>query len=567
MHRTRPGVAAFACRAFCRGALVLLLVCADAGCPQTAAPPPTPQPYDPTDMAPESSGRQNVDLAAAKQRIVPYDVESGATVFGTWVLGWPLQYYHTVEQLRPDVRVVVEPGDVYRAEATALAAAGAPVYFRERMYGLDWETSGYVWATLDVGSLARALPAVPPLAHVAQSGGAFEGGVTLRSAGLSVWPLRPDTFVRLRLDWDGTDSLAPETGVRLQLDDATGATRWRYETTWRNLAGDGGPQVDVYWVTPPTLAPSDHTLRVTLVKPGSSRSLGEVHIAPIPVASGPALSGARLVIENPLHPPLPIPSQSPDLNLLGYSFLDREVWGGHLVPLSLYWQVVHAPETPYTVSFSVQNDRARYAVGDCTVNAPYAGALVESPCVLQPPSGVMEGRYQLIATVGNEQGQWDVPLRALRVRDRVHTYRVPRAQHRLEARLGDGIRLLGYDLTPDPARPGQDLTLTLYWRAETAGSTWLKVFVHLVGPDGSLAAQHDSPPANGEAPTSQWLAREVVADRHTISIPADASPGEYTIYVGMYSPDTGARLAASDAAGNPYLNNAIPLQTITVETP
>jgi len=81
MHRTRPGVAAFACRAFCRGALVLLLVCADAGCPQTAAPPPTPQPYDPTDMAPESSGRQNVDLAAAKQRIVPYDVESGATVY------------------------------------------------------------------------------------------------------------------------------------------------------------------------------------------------------------------------------------------------------------------------------------------------------------------------------------------------------------------------------------------------------------------------------------------------------------------------------------------------------
>jgi hypothetical protein len=80
MHRTRPGVAAFARRAFCRGALVLPLVCA-AGCPQTAAPPSAPLTYDPTAMAPESSGRQNVDLAAAKQRIVPYDVEGGGTVY------------------------------------------------------------------------------------------------------------------------------------------------------------------------------------------------------------------------------------------------------------------------------------------------------------------------------------------------------------------------------------------------------------------------------------------------------------------------------------------------------
>jgi hypothetical protein len=494
-------------------------------------------------------------------------VESGATIFGTWVMGWPLQYYHTVEQLRPDVRVVVEPGDVYRAEAAALAAAGAPVYFRERMYGLDWETSGYVWATLDVGSLARALPAVPPLAHVAQSGGAFEGGVILRSAGLSVWPLRPDTFVRLSLDWSGAETLAPETGVRLQLDDAAGATRWRYETTWRNLTGDGGPQVDAYWVTPPTLAPGDHTLRVALVEPGSSRSLGEVLIAPIPVADGPALSGERLVIENPLRSPLPIPPQSPDLDLLGYGFLDRELWVGHLAPLSLYWQVVRAPETPYTVSFSVDNGRVRYPLGSCAVNVPYAGALVESLCVLQPPGGAMEGRYQFIASAGNEQGQWDVPLRALRVRDRPHTYRVPRVQQRLEARLGEGIRLLGYDLAPDPARPGQEIAVTLYWRAETAGSAWLKVFVHLVGPDGSLIAQHDSPPANGEAPTSQWLAREVVADRHTISLPVGTPPGEYTVYVGLYSPDTGERLAARDAAGNPYPNNAIPLQTITVEMP
>ncbi len=81
MHRTRPGVAAFARRAFRPGALVLPLVCVLAGCPQTAAPPSSPLSYDPMDLAPEASGRQNVDVAAAKQRIVPYDVASGATVY------------------------------------------------------------------------------------------------------------------------------------------------------------------------------------------------------------------------------------------------------------------------------------------------------------------------------------------------------------------------------------------------------------------------------------------------------------------------------------------------------
>lgn len=492
-------------------------------------------------------------------------VESGATIFGTWVLGWPLRYYHTVEHLRPDVRVVVEPGDVYRAEATALASTGAPVYFREQMYGLDWEESGYVWAPLTIGNLARALPAVPPLEHAVEIGQGFEGGVTLRSFGFSTWPLHPDTFVRLRLDWEGTHVLAPETGVHLRLDDAAGMTRWRYDVAWSHLAGDGNSQTDIYWVTPPTLAPGDYTLHVGLYEPNTARSLGEIQTKPIPVTAGPALTNERLVLENQFHPPLQIPPEAPDLHLLGHGFLDREMWSGHMVPLSLFWQVIHVPEAAHTVSFAIERHGEQYKVSpDYPIPIPYPGALVESSCVLQVPSGVADGRYLLTATVDDGREQWNLSLREIRVCDRPHTYRVPKMQYRLAVTLGEGISLLGYDLTPASVKPDQDLTVTLYWQAQASVDAWFKVFAHLIGPDGTLLSQHDGLPAEGAAPTSQWLAGEVIIDRHIIPIPADAPSGECTLYVGMYSPDTGDRLLALDANGNPYPHNAIPLRTVPV---
>ncbi len=492
-------------------------------------------------------------------------VESGATVFSTWVLGWPLRYYHSVEHLRPDGRVVVGPGDAGRAEAIALINAGAPVYFREPMFGLDWETSGYVWAALDIGNLARVLPAVPLLAHIEEVGREFEGGVTLRGFGFSIWPLRPDTFVRLWLDWEGTPALAPETDVHLRLDDAAGMTWWRYNFAWQHLAGDGGSQMDIYWVTPPTLTPGDYTLHVALHEPATSRSLGEIQTKPIPVMAGPALTDERLVLENRFRPPLQIPPEAPNLRLLGYGFLDREMWVGHMVPLSLFWQAVRVPGAPYTVSFTVERRGEQCQVSsDCSIPIPYPGALVESICVLQVPSGAVDGRYLLAATIDNSREQWKIPLQEIRVRDRPHIYRVPKMQYRLAATLGDGIGLLGYDLTPASVQPDQDLTVTLYWQAQAPGNAWLKVFTHLIGPGGALLSQHDGLPAERAAPTSQWLAREVIIDHHIIPIPADAPGGECTLYVGMYSPDTGERLLALDAEGNPYPHNAIPLQTVPI---
>jgi 4-amino-4-deoxy-L-arabinose transferase-like glycosyltransferase len=519
----------------------------------------------------EATGRYRDGYADRVSRSILATVESEATIFGGWVLGWPLRYYNTVEKARPDVRMIVEPGGGHhRDQAIDLIEAGKPVYFREAMYRLDQETSGYAWAPMAVGNLARALPALPPLRQTEElATSVIEDRLALQSFSLSSWPLRPDTFVRLQLTWDEIDHVAPETRLSLDLRDAAGVTWWDHEASWSELAGEDS-RTNVYWVTPPTLSPGHYAL---YVEPCPARSpdrerLGGAPIASVPVAAGSPLSAGRLVLENQIHPREPIPLQHPDLRLLGYSFVQREISAGHhQVPVSLYWEVARVPNVSYQASFAVEGREGQIPVStSCPIAAPYPGALVRTPCVLQVPNGVATGRHRLIAVVSDGQGRWRIPLQHVRMSDRRRVYRVPRMEHALSVSLGDAITLLGYDLSSQRARPGQDLTLTLYWRAEADGEEWLKVFTHLVGAQGTLLAQHDGVPGSGAAPTSEWVSGEVIVDRHTLSLPAHAPVGQYRFYVGIYSPDTGERLVAQDADGEPYPNGAVPLDAITVET-
>jgi len=71
------------------------------------------------------------------------------------------------------------------------------------------------------------------------------------------------------------------------------------------------------------------------------------------------------------------------------------------------------------------------------------------------------------------------------------------------------------------------------------------VFVHVIGADGTLLAQHDSFPADGEMPTDSWVPGEFVTDEHVIEFVAPPL-GEYRLLVGMYDPVTGKRLSTAE---------------------
>jgi hypothetical protein len=108
------------------------------------------------------------------------------------------------------------------------------------------------------------------------------------------------------------------------------------------------------------------------------------------------------------------------------------------------------------------------------------------------------------------------------------------AGHPEDVVLGDRVRFLGYGLSGEPP-PGGHVSLALYWQALHPVAEDYTIFVHLLGPDGELLAQHDAPPVGGLYPTSQWVAGDVFTHQVLLHIPDDAPPGQYDLLVGMYT--------------------------------
>jgi chromate transport protein ChrA len=106
------------------------------------------------------------------------------------------------------------------------------------------------------------------------------------------------------------------------------------------------------------------------------------------------------------------------------------------------------------------------------------------------------------------------------------------------------------------------LQVRLIWQTRLTGD-W-RVFVHVLNPDGSLAAQHDSPPLMGLYPFWQFRAGDHVEDVHTLDVSNLARNQVYTIAVGLYDPATGQRLAATDLNGQPQPDNAVRLGGFTL---
>jgi len=150
----------------------------------------------------------------------------------------------------------------------------------------------------------------------------------------------------------------------------------------------------------------------------------------------------------------------------------------------------------------------------------------------------------------------------VRVKDRPHNYRLPQTIQRRTVRLGDRIELVGYTITPQTS-PGETVRLTLHWHALDAGTQSHKVFAHVVGAQGQMLVQQDGIPVRWTVPTDMWVKGEFIADEYDLRIPASAAPGAYTVRVGMYDPDSGARLPAIEN-GQRLTDDAIALTQLNV---
>jgi hypothetical protein len=140
-------------------------------------------------------------------------------------------------------------------------------------------------------------------------------------------------------------------------------------------------------------------------------------------------------------------------------------------------------------------------------------------------------------------------LGAVSVQGRPRSFSLPAIDRPVGVTFGDAIELVGFNLPISQSlreasdlHPGQELALTLVWRALAPVDDDYTVTVQLLGPDGQVYGQRDAPPLEGQAPTSTWSPGEVLTDLYRLSAAAGAPPGRYQLLVALYDPKTNQRL-------------------------
>ncbi len=119
----------------------------------------------------------------------------------------------------------------------------------------------------------------------------------------------------------------------------------------------------------------------------------------------------------------------------------------------------------------------------------------------------------------------------------------------LDVPFADNIRLRGY--TIESAAAGQVMPITLFWEAAGIPTHDYTVFVHLLDANGELLQVADAPPVANNYPTTFWQPGDWIDDLHHMPIPSDLPPGDYTIAVGLYLPETKEQLPRlDDSAGS-----------------
>ncbi|MEE8390489.1 MAG: hypothetical protein V3S14_06790 [Anaerolineae bacterium] len=80
--------------------------------------------------------------------------------------------------------------------------------------------------------------------------------------------------------------------------------------------------------------------------------------------------------------------------------------------------------------------------------------------------------------------------------------------------LFDSVRLLGAEISPDEAQPGEEVGVTLYWEALAPPPADLRAVVQLWTVGGRLVGQRDTTPAGAVYPPDLWRAGDVVRDTY-----------------------------------------------------
>lgn len=101
--------------------------------------------------------------------------------------------------------------------------------------------------------------------------------------------------------------------------------------------------------------------------------------------------------------------------------------------------------------------------------------------------------------------------------------------------FGDRMLLSGYDLSQRTVRAGETVTLTLHWVARRAMEENYTVSAQVIDASQRKAAQHDSWPVEGGAPTAAWQPGDIITDVVRLDVFPDAAAGPYGVRIAVYA--------------------------------
>jgi 4-amino-4-deoxy-L-arabinose transferase-like glycosyltransferase len=302
-------------------------------------------------------------------------------------------------------------------------------------------------------------------------------------------------------------------------------------------APPGDYELRVGWFSPETQQ------RINIVAPDGGFGGTVARLSPIPIDQI-TTDGSQLNIGTRLDWGI-----RPGLKLLGYTQAISEAQTGTPIDLTLYWQSnASLNDLPVTLQLaSCGCARQPVTKTVLTTTAPAQGAypfnlwqpgeVVADRYRLRVPFDLASGDYTLEALVGDSE---PIVLGAVNVWQGDRVLSEPPIDRPLHVPLGDAIELAGYSLD----RTDGAIKLTLIWKALRAIGEDYTVFTHVLDRSGQQIAGKDNQPVNGTYPTSHWMPGEYVIDEYEITNLArvpQLSQG-YTIEVGLYDPETGARL-------------------------
>jgi uncharacterized membrane protein len=313
-------------------------------------------------------------------------------------------------------------------------------------------------------------------------------------------------------------------------------------------------RLEVPWGTPP----GEYQVLIGAYSSETGQRLGPI-CSECEVRNNALILGSAQVVkpDSPAPPEAASPQHRLDirlndeLELVGFDLGQSTVHPGQTVPLVLTWRALADVAREYAVSLALRRtDGATRLRGlEEPVGVSYPSSqwkrsdLVRDWHDLQLPPDIPTGDYELTLRVlegGRTIGQ--ASLGRVQVRGRPHQFDVPEIQHPLEARLGDGVLFLGYDLSSEDVKPGDTLHLTLYWQALSEMQVSYTVFTHLLDANERTWGQMDSIPLRSEAPTTSWIPGEIITDGYDMIVDPASPPGSYAIEIGMYDATTGQRL-------------------------